>query len=359
VTGIATPTPVQSPSPATARPVSVVLHGLSKRFPVRRGWMEMLRHPRRVSYAPVLQNVSAEVYEGEFFGLLGPNGAGKTTLFKILATLVLPDAGTATIGGFDIIQDAPQVRRVLAPVIADERSLYWRLSARENLELYGVLQGLDRSASRARADELLRVVGLDDTGIKLVASFSSGMKQRLLIARALIGGPRVLLLDEPTRSLDPISARAFRAFLREEISGRQRCTVLLATHNTEEALELCDRVAVLDHGRLLATGTAERLSRENGDERYRLWTRDPHHPGIASLAERGAASDVAVRGMDDEGWSIVELEIPGGPDRAAQVLAFLTEQRIPIARFDRVTLSLADLIQRIVERQGALEAPDA
>ncbi|MGH7649120.1 MAG: ABC transporter ATP-binding protein [Gemmatimonadaceae bacterium] len=359
MTGIATPTPVQSPSPATARPVSVVLHGLSKRFPVRRGWMEMLRHPRRVSYAPVLQNVSAEVYEGEFFGLLGPNGAGKTTLFKILATLVLPDAGTATIGGLDIIQNAPQVRRVLAPVIADERSLYWRLSARENLELYGVLQGLDRSASRARADELLRVVGLDDTGIKLVASFSSGMKQRLLIARALIGGPRVLLLDEPTRSLDPISARAFRAFLRDEISGRQRCTVLLATHNTEEALELCDRVAVLDHGRLLATGTAERLSRENGDERYRLWTRDPHHPGIASLAERGVASDIEVRGMDDEGWSIVELEIPGGPDRAAQVLAVLAEQRIPIARFDRVTLSLADLIQRIVERQGALEAPDA
>lgn len=359
MTGIATPTPVQSPSPATARPVSVVLQGLSKRFPMRRGWMEMLRHPRRVSYMPVLQNVSAQVYEGEFFGLLGPNGAGKTTLFKILATLVLPDSGTATIGGFDIIQDAPKVRRVLAPVIADERSLYWRLSARENLELYGVLQGLDRSASRARADELLRVVGLEDTGIKIVASFSSGMKQRLLIARALIGGPRVLLLDEPTRSLDPISARGFRTFLRDEIAGRQRCTVLLATHNTEEALELCDRVAVLDHGRMLATGTADRLARENGDERYRLWTRDPHRLAIAALAERGVVNDVEARGVDDDGWSIVELEIPGGPDRAAQVLAFLTEQHVPVARFERVTLSLADLIQRIVERQGHEGSADA
>jgi len=359
VTGIATPTPVQEPSAATARPVSVSLDGLSKRFPMRRGWMDTLRHPRSVTYVPVVQHVSAEVYEGEFFGLLGPNGAGKTTLFKMLATLIFPDAGTATIAGYDIIQDAPRVRRVLAPVIADERSLYWRLSARENLELYGVLQGLDSRASKARADELLTVVGLDDTGLKIVASFSSGMKQRLLIARALIGGPRVLLLDEPTRSLDPISARQFRAFLREEIAGRQRCTVLLATHNTEEALELCDRVAVLDHGRLLATGTAERLSRENGDELYRLWTRGAHQPAIDALVERGVVRDVDLYGTDDDGWSILEMEVPGGPDRTAQVLAFLTEQHVPIARFERVTLSLADLIERIVERRGGAEADDA
>ena len=356
---IATALPAREPMTAAARPVTVTLDGLSKRFPVRRGWMDMLRHPRRTSYVPVLQHVSAQVYEGEFFGLLGPNGAGKTTLFKILATLVLPDAGTATIAGCDIIQDAARVRRVLAPVIADERSLYWRLSARENLELYGVLQGLDRRAALARADELMAVVGLDDAGAKIVASFSSGMKQRLLIARALIGGPRVLLLDEPTRSLDPISARQFRAFLRDEIAGRQRCTVLLATHNTEEALELCDRVAVLDHGRLLATGTAARLARENGDERYRVWTRGSLVPGIAALVERGVARDVEVRGTDDDGWSIVELEIPGGPERAAQVVAFLTEQGVPIARFERVTLSLADLIQRIVERQGGPEAANA
>jgi len=359
VTEIATATPIPGLGTATARPVTVALDGLSKRFPVRRGWMEMLRHPRSTSYVPVLQRVSAEVYEGEFFGLLGPNGAGKTTLFKMLATLVLPDAGTATIAGHDIVQDAPGVRQVLAPVIADERSLYWRLSARENLELYGALQGLHTRAARARADELLAIVGLDDAGTKIVASFSSGMKQRLLIARALIGAPRVLLLDEPTRSLDPISARQFRTFLRDEIAGRQRCTVLLATHNTEEALELCDRVAVLDHGRLLATGTAARLALENGDERYRVWTRGPLAPGIAALVEQGVARDVEMRGTDEDGWSIVELEIPGGPDRAAQVVAFLTEQRIPIARFERVMLSLADLIQRIVDRQGGPEVGNA
>ena len=335
---------------------AVVLHGLSKRFPTRRGWLETVRHPRSTIYAPVLKGVSCEIAEGEFFGLLGPNGAGKTTLFKILATLVLPDEGTATIAGLDVVQDARAVRRVLSPVIADERSLYWRLSSLENLELYGVLQGLTTAAARGRAAELLQVVGLDDTGTKMVGSFSSGMKQRLLIARALIGRPRILLLDEPTRSLDPLSARRFRAFLREEITERQGCTVLLATHNAEEALDLCDRVAVLDRGRLLAVGTTESLTRELGDDRYRLWTRDPGHPGIAALAEHGVARHVAPRASDDDGWTVVEMEVPGGGlERAAQVIAFLTEQGVAIARFERVDLSLAELIERVLQRRGRME----
>ena len=336
------------------RPVTVVLDGLTKRFPVRRSWAQMLRHPFATTYATVVQGVSWEVHEGEFFGLLGPNGAGKTTLFKMLATLVIPDGGTAVIAGHDVAREPAAVRRVLAPVIADERSLYWRLDASANLELYGVLQGLSRADARARTAELLQVVGLDDAGDKLVGTFSSGMKQRLLIARALIGRPRVLLLDEPTRSLDPVSARQFRAFLREEISGRQGCTVLLATHNAEEALELCDRVAVLDRGRLLAAGTAERLSREIGEERYRVWTRDPAHPALAALAAQGVARGVTDAGPDDEGWSRVEMEIPGGLDRAAEVVAFLAEQGMAVARFERVTPSLADLIERIVAR-GARE----
>lgn len=335
-----------------ARAPMVILDGLTKRFPVRRGWMDTLRHPRRTTYLPVVQGVSCEIAEGEFFGLLGPNGAGKTTLFKMLATLILPDAGTATVVGHDVVQDAPGVRRVLAPVIADERSLYWRLSALQNLELYGVLQGLRRGAARDRARELLGVVGLEETGEKMVGSFSSGMKQRLLIARALIARPRVLLLDEPTRSLDPISARAFRAFLREEIVGRQGCTVLLATHNAEEALELCTRVAVLDRGRLLAVGPAEQLAREIGDERYRLWTRSPVHPAVAALAQRGIVAAVMAREAEETGWARVEMEVPGGLDRAAQVVAHLVEQGVVVARFERVGLSLADLIERVVQHRA-------
>jgi ABC-2 type transport system ATP-binding protein len=250
------------------------------------------------------------------------------------------------------------VRHLLAPAIADERSLNWRISARENLLLYAALHGLRGFEARARVEEVLAVVDLRGAAEMMVGAFSSGMKQRLLIARALIARPRVLLLDEPTRSLDPISARAFRTFLREEISGRQGCTVLLATHNTEEALELCDRVAVLDRGRLLATGTTQQLASEIGEERYRLWTREPAHPGLAALVEQGVVREVAIKGIDDEGWATVEMEVPGGLDRAAHVMAFLTAQGLSIARFERVELALADLIERIVERRGR-EAHDA
>ncbi|HEY9449456.1 MAG TPA: ABC transporter ATP-binding protein [Gemmatimonadaceae bacterium] len=347
------PSPSEEQGRSSESAPAVVLDGLTKSFPTRRGWLETMRHPRSTQYQQVLQGVSCTVREGEFFGLLGPNGAGKTTLFKILATLVLPDSGSATIAGFDVVQDAREVRHVLSPVIADERSLYWRLTARDNLELYGALQGLARSAARARAGELLEVVGLADTGEKMVGSFSSGMKQRLLIARALIAFPRVLLLDEPTRSLDPLSARRFRAFLREEITGRQGCTVLLATHNAEEALELCDRVAVLNRGRLLAAGTAQSIASEMGDDRYRLWTSDPGHPAIAALAERGVVGEITTSGSDGSGWTVLEMDVPGGMERSAQVVAFLTEQGVPIARFEYVELSLADLIERVVEQRGA------
>jgi ABC-2 type transport system ATP-binding protein len=332
--------------------VAVAIAHLSKWFPERRTWRELLLHPTRVRYVPVLQDVTIDVAEGEFFGLLGPNGAGKTTLFKTLATLVLPDEGSATIAGHDIVRDAAGVRRVLAPVIADERSLYWRLSARANLALFAALQGLREPVASARVNELLTVVGLADTAEKMVGQFSSGMKQRLLIARALLPRPRVLLLDEPTRSLDPISARTLRRFLRDEVAGRQGCTVLLATHSAEEALELCDRVAVLDHGRLLAAGSTDELAAEIGEERYRIWTRDPEHPSWRALAEQGAIGAPRLAGSDADGWVRVEAEIPGGLDRAAHVMAFLAFQGVAVARFERVTLSLADLIERIVAHRG-------
>jgi ABC-type multidrug transport system ATPase subunit len=195
------------------------------------------------------------------------------------------------------------------------------------------------------------VTGLADTGRKMVGAFSSGMKQRLLIARALLARPRVLLLDEPTRSLDPVSARDFRIFLREEVTQRQGCTVLLATHNAEEALELCDRVAVLDRGRLLAIGRAADLAEQYGDESYRLWTRTPSHPALITLQERGIAVKVDEEPGSD-GWTRVTLELSGGLDAAARALDLLTTAGVSVARFERIGLSLAELLERIVQQRG-------
>jgi len=335
--------------------VAIRLEHLTKRFTVRRGWGEIVRQPLASRRVAVVRQVTCEVPEGEFFGLLGPNGAGKTTLFKMLATLVVPDAGRATVMGRDVVREAAAVRRLLAPVTADERSLHWRLSARENLRVYAALHGLDAREARARIGESLEIVGLVETGAQLVGTFSSGMKQRLLIARALVARPQVLLLDEPTRSLDPVTARTLRTFLREEIAGRRGCTVLLATHSSEEARELCDRVAVLHRGRLLAVGSTQALSEEVGDARYVVWTRDPRHAAFAALVARGHARAMVVEPVIEDGWSRVRLEVPAGADEAARAISFLTAAGVSVSRFERVPVSLADLIERVVARQPAAD----
>lgn len=351
-------TPIETVTPHDgARATDAIVHaaGLTKRFKVRRSWRDMLASPRGGAYTTVVDRVSFEVYPGEIFGLLGQNGAGKTTIFRMLTTLVLPDAGTARIAGRDVLTQPDHVRGVLAPAIANERSLNWRLSAHENVRLYSALQGLAGRAARDEERRVLRVVGLDDTGEKLVGEFSSGMRQRLLIARALLAKPRVLLLDEPTRSLDPISARDFRAFLRETIVGEQRCTVLLATHDADDVWELCDRVGVLDKGRLLDVDATAVLRNRAAIPRF-----------CASI--RRADSDEAVRRAHDaglvphrrsvsaeSGWDEIEFEIAGGADEAARVLRVLSNGNAAVSRFERVAPTLAELIERVVA--GAARKP--
>jgi ABC-type multidrug transport system ATPase subunit len=330
--------------------VAIRLADISKQFIVRRSIRETMRHPFDRRYQQALRGVSCEVRAGEFFGLLGPNGAGKTTLFKILATFVTPDSGTATVSGEDLRTHPARVRQLVTPAIADERSLRWRLTARENLRLYATLYGVPPRLLLNRVDELLDSVGLHETGTKLVGQFSTGMKQRLLIARALIPQPKILLLDEPTRGLDPILARTFRTFLREEIGRRQGCTVLLATHNAEEAFELCDRVGILDRGRLLVVGSAHGLSETFGHQRYRVWTRTPGHRCFDELVCHGVSRVAPDETMNEDGWTVVELELLGGVERAAEVVHRLVSQGAVIARFERVGTSLADLIERVVLR---------
>jgi len=332
------------------------LRHLSKRFRVRRGLIASLRRPRGDTWVHAVQDVSCDVRPGEFFGLLGPNGAGKTTLFKMLATLTSPDEGTATVYGADVMRAPREVRRMVAPVAADERGLHWRLSALENLRLFATLYDLRGAAMAGRVDEVLGVVGLRGAEHRVVGTYSSGMRQRLLIARALLIRPRVLLLDEPTRSLDPVSARDFRNFLREEVAGPNKCTVVMATHSAEEALELCDRVAVLHKGRLLAIGAARALEREYSDDRYRIRTREPEHGGWRALESDGLIERRSIGEVEADGWTPVECQVPGGREAAAHVLAALVGSGVGVADFERVELSLADLIERIVATRALATA---
>lgn len=273
-------------------------------------------------------------------------------MLKVLATLVVPDRGTATVAGHDVVRDAPSVRRVIASVLASERSLYWRLSAQENLELFSALLRLPAAETAARVGDALDVVGLTDTGRKMVGQFSAGMMQRLLVARALLGHPRVLLLDEPTRSLDPTAAHAFRSFLRDELGTRRQCAVLVATHRTEEAFELCDRVVVMHRGRVAATGRASSLGESLVGSRYSAWTLEPNHPALDALVAAGRARRVAARSEADGRWWRVEVEVEGGDDAAREVLASLISSGMPIARFERVVAPLGELIERAIGRSN-------
>ncbi len=332
--------------------VSVEITALGKRFAERRGWQEWLRAPTQRRWHQALDGVSLSVQPGEFFGLLGPNGAGKTTLFKTLSALIVPDAGDARIGGRSILTEAAEVRRLVTPIPADERSLSWRLTALENLRLFGALHGLpDRDAVR-RADEVLALVRLEGTGSRLVGAFSSGMRQRLLVARALMGTPRVLLLDEPTRSLDPLSARDLRAFLRDELCRRLGCTILLATHNHEEALECCDAVAVLHRGRVVASGPRAQLVRDLGEDRYRLQARGAGE-ALARLAARGLVRDPVREETVPGPFEQWRLAVPDHEHGAAAVVTALVHEGAEVAAFSRIEPTLADLIERCVARADA------
>jgi ABC-2 type transport system ATP-binding protein len=197
-----------------------------------------------------LQDVSFSAACAEVLVLLGPNGSGKTTALKLISTMLLPDAGSVLVGGFDARRDAGKVRRQVGIAIAAERSFFARLSARENLDFFASLDEVPRGERARRIQEVLRDTGLEEQADTLVMKFSSGMYQRLGIARALVKRPSVLLLDEPTRSLDAATTAHFWATIRG--LARQETTVLLATHNFAEAAAVADRLLLLHRGELLA-----------------------------------------------------------------------------------------------------------
>ena len=214
--------------------------------------------PRKREPVTALDGVSLTIPTGEVHGLLGPNGAGKTTLVKILSTVLLPTDGRAFVGGHDVVAETKAVRPLIGIVsFGGERGLYTRLSARQNLEYWGALYRLSGPQIKDRSTMLLDRVGLTDRADQRVEEYSRGMKQRLHLARGLMGDARVLFLDEPTTGMDPLAAREFRTLIGE-LKGEGR-TILLTTHDMVEAETVCDRVTLIDRGRILATETPRTL----------------------------------------------------------------------------------------------------
>jgi ABC-2 type transport system ATP-binding protein len=217
---------------------------------------------RRTVEVEAVRGVSFEVEAGELFGLLGPNGAGKTTTIKMLITLLIPTQGSARVLGWDVVEQAHEVRRRVGYVFGGERGLYDRLSGLDNLRYFAELYGVAPREQRTRIADLLELVGLAGRERERVEGYSRGMRQRLHIARGLVHDPEVLFLDEPTLGLDPVGARELRALVAQLARGGK--TILLTTHYMFEADALCDRIAVIDNGRIVATGTPAGLKASVG-----------------------------------------------------------------------------------------------
>ena len=222
--------------------------------PKRRFWPA--KRPPMTEFTAV-DHVSFQIQRGEIFGLLGPNGAGKSTTIRMLCTLLAPTSGSARVNGFDIVGQPNLVRQSLGTVLAGERSIYWKLTGRENLEYFAALYHIPPEIARKRIDELLERMELTKSANEMVEKYSTGMRQRIVLSRALLARPPILLFDEPTLGLDPQAARRIREMIQE--LKNEGHTVLLTTHYMEEADLLSDRIGIIDQGKIIALDTPNTL----------------------------------------------------------------------------------------------------
>ena len=216
---------------------------------------------RRGAFVEALRGVNLQINEGEVFGLLGPNGAGKTTLIKILCTLIIHDEGQAYVRGFDVKKQPAEVLKNLQAILPESRGFDWRLTGRQNLEFYALLYNLQDKEAKERIDYLLDFTRLKARADDGYQRYSTGMQRKLLLCRALLRNTPILLFDEPTAGLDPAAAAEFRSLLCDRLAHEEGKTILLSTHNLDEAEDICDRVAILHHGKILACDTPGNIRR--------------------------------------------------------------------------------------------------
>jgi oleandomycin transport system ATP-binding protein len=289
-------------------------------------WAEGL--VKRFGATTALAGVDLAVRTGTVLGMLGPNGAGKTTTVRILATLLQPDAGRATVGGYDVLRDAHRVRQLIG-LTGQYASVDEALTGTENLLLIGRLLGVPRPQAKARARELLARFDLLDAADRAAKTYSGGMRRRLDLAASLVGRPRMLYLDEPTAGLDPRSRLELWDLVRGLVADG--VTVLLTTQYLEEADELADEIAVIDHGRVIASGTPDELKAKTGAQSLQVRPADAADlPTVASVVGELAGTEpevngqlvtapvqdpallpAAVRRLDDAGVVIAELALRG------------------------------------------------
>ena len=309
-----------------------------------------------------LAGVDLEVMPGEYFGLLGPNGAGKTTLIKILTTLLIPTSGEARVAGFDVVHETAKIRRVINMVSGGEQSGYGLLTAREQLWMFSQFYGLSQRDGYRRVDELIEITGLTEQRDQKVRTLSTGQRQKLNFARGLLNDPWVLFLDEPTLGLDVGAARDLREHTLAWKAAAPGRTVLLTTHYMVEAEQLCDRIAIVDHGKILALGTPEELRRRvQAESIFRIeLDRVPANGGVAAIADLpGVLSAIRADDETDASADSIALKVALADDSAlTSVVTAVADRGSHLIGLAKSEPSLEDVFVELVGRGFGDEESD-
>ncbi|MBO3803813.1 MAG: ABC transporter ATP-binding protein [Candidatus Brockarchaeota archaeon] len=315
--------------------------GLTKRF-------ERKEDGKKKPFAAV-DNVDLAVEEGELFGLLGPNGAGKTTIIKILCTLILPDSGKAFVNGYDVVKEPDKVRASIGWLHGETggRALYWRLSARDNLRFYASLQNIHPDVAKKRIDALLEFFDMEEDADTLVKDFSTGMKVKVMLARTLLPNPPILLMDEPTVGLDAASAVETRKLLKA-LSTELGRTILFTSHNMFEVERLCERIAIMNSGKIIAVDTPLKLSeimREKKAVEVRISeTADPKTLGLLQSIEGVGKVIKAEIGEDS---SLIQVEVRDEQEAIASIPDFLQGKGYNVISIQRALPTLEDVYMKL------------
>ena len=329
----------------------ITLNGIHKRYPRTETFKDALTFWRR-DYIEALRGVDLDIPPNETVGILGPNGAGKTTMLKILAGLVLPDEGRIVLGGVDVTDHSERIPERLMYVFGEERSLNWRLSGRDNLDFYAALYEVPRRDVDQRITEVLDVVGLSEFANERVMKYSTGMRHRLVIARGLLSDPEILLLDEPTRSLDPVGAKRIWDFIKDTLIQERGTTVIIATHNMTEAAYLCSKVAILSKGKIVAYEPIDELTRVFGGRQECAIGATEIPDGIVKLLEgTPGVSEVKVFPRNGNAWSSIRLLVEEPDEQLPTVVRTLVMSGANVVNVESQKRDLTDVIMQLSEGQ--------
>ncbi len=334
------------------RPV-IETQGLTKRFSPRRNWL--FRSTEGKGKVAV-SDVTLSVGRGEIFGLIGPNGAGKTTLIRMLSTLLIPTEGTAAIDGHDVVKADHLVRTLVGTVSSNERSFYWRLTGRQNLMFFADLYHLNTHDRKHWVNELIDVLDLKRIIDHRFDRYSTGQKQRMSIARGLLNKPRVLLMDEPTKGVDPVGAEKLVTVIREQIIPQWSPTILVTSHNLAEIEKLCRRIGLMAEGRLIAMGSVEELrTMVDTTTTYRLYIRSLDPESIRSAASAaGCLTDPVLRPAPD--GIDAQISFTTGSDGFSRLVRTLIESGGDIVTCTSAQASFEAVFHKLVAERAAASA---